>query len=334
MRRIIMKNILIKLFGKERIKKWYFLLSLILNSKYRKSFQRVNKNFVEINDSKKKKLYKYLSDFYFSSFQDGYLNSDIGKKDMEDHMANRLFNFRHRAIPWIDSLTPLARSKVLEIGCGTGCTTVALAEQGCKLTSIDVNGTHIEAAKKRCELYGLPANILAMNAAEIDRINEKFNLILFSASLEHMTYEERIIALKSAWDMLESGGLLAVIETPNRLYYFDGHSSLLPFYHWLPDQIATRYSKFSPRDACVNSGSDETKFMRFGRGASFHEFEIALDARCGDFEVYSMQAFEKTFISKFILKEYKYNKFLRKLGPSKTPDGFYYENLYLAIIKP
>ena len=326
-----MKNILFKIFGKKRIEKWYFNIRLLLNSKYRKSFYLVKKNFLEINDSKKEELYKHLSEFFFSSFPNGYLDTDIGKKDMEEHISNRLFDFRYRTIPWINSLMPLEQSKVLEIGSGTGCTTVALVEQGCKLTGIDVNDIYIKAAKKRCELYGLSANILAMNATQINKINEKFNLILFSASLEHMTYEERIVSLKLAWNMLENNGFLAVIETPNRLDYFDWHSSFLPFYHWLPDQIAMQYSKFSPRELCVNSGSNEMEFIRFGRGASFHEFELALNTRCSDFEIYSMQSFVKTFVTSIVSEEYKYNKFLRKLGPPNVSDGFYYSNLYIAI---
>ena len=34
--------------------------------------------------------------------------------------------------------------------------------------------------------------------------------------------------------MLAPGGLWAVVETPNRLHYFDDHSAKLPFHHWLP----------------------------------------------------------------------------------------------------
>ena len=114
-----------------------------------------------------------------------YLDTDIGKNDIEDHLINRLRNFRYKTIPWMNSLISLKQSKVLEIGCGTGCTTVALAEQGCELTSIDVDEIHIKVAKKRCELYGLPVNISSMNATEIHEINKKFDIIVFSASLEH-----------------------------------------------------------------------------------------------------------------------------------------------------
>lgn len=326
-----MKDFLIKLLGRERIGRWYHNVQFLLNSKYGKSYREVKKYFRDINESQSKELNKCLSEIYFSSFQDGYLNSDIGKNDMEDHLINRLLNFRYDTIPWINSLISLKQSKVLEIGCGTGCTTVALAEQGCELTSIDVNNIDIKVAKKRCELYNLSVNILAMNAVDIAEINSKFDLIVFSASLEHMTYEERLISIKTAWSMLNKNGFLVVIETPNRLYYFDGHSSKLPFYHWLPDQLAMQYSKYSPREACINNSFDEMQFLRFGRGASFHEFEIALDIRCSDMEVYNMQSFRKTFISNIISDEYKYNHFLKKLGPSNIPEGFYFEHLYIAI---
>ena len=96
-------------------------------------------------------------------------------------------------------------------------------------------------------------------------------------------------------------------------------------------QIAIQYSKFSPRELFVSNGNDEMSLIRFGRGVSFHEFELALNVNCSDFEVYSMQSFEKTFISNIILNEFKYCKFLRKLGPPNISEGFYYKYLYIAI---
>jgi S-adenosylmethionine-dependent methyltransferase len=328
---VMLKEIAKKIFGRERLRKWHFSLSLLLKPKYRKSFIESRKYFCEIDEVKKEELKKSLLDHYF--VKDGYLDTDIGKNDLKDHMENRLHSFRYEVLPWINSIISLKKSSVLEIGCGTGSASVALAEQGCELTGIDVNDIHIKVAQKRCELYGLTANISSMNATDISQINKKFDLIVFSASLEHMTYDERIISLKSAWGLLNKNGFLVVIETPNRLYYFDGHSSLLPFYHWLPDQIAIQYSKFSPREACMNSGSDEMRFIRFGRGVSFHEFELALNIKCCDFEVYPMQPFTRTFISNIVLGEAKYNKFMRKLGPKNISEGFYYSSLYIAIKK-
>jgi hypothetical protein len=62
-----------------------------------------------------------------------------------------------------------------------------------------------------------------------------FDYIIFYASLEHMTIEERMSAMRATWGMLSDGDLWCVIETPNRLWYHDGHTSLLPFYMWLPE---------------------------------------------------------------------------------------------------
>jgi S-adenosylmethionine-dependent methyltransferase len=325
-----MKDFIINMIGRERVKKLYFKVQVMLNAKMRKSFNKVKKCFCEVSETKNNELYNCLAEFYFSA---AYLNTDIGKKDMEDHLVNRLFNFRYRTIPWINSFASIKKSKVLEIGCGTGCTTVALAEQGCELTSIDIDENSINVAKKRCEIYGLSAEILVMSSIDINELNKKFDIIIFSASLEHMTYEERIKSLKLAWEMLKQDGFLVVIETPNRLYYYDNHSSMLHFYHWLPDQIAIQYSKFSPREACINNSHDEMKFIRFGRGASFHEFEIALGIRYNQLKLYNMQSFEKTVISSIASDEYKYSKMLRKFGPKDMQDGFYYKDLYIAIKK-
>jgi len=70
---------------------------------------------------------------------------------------------------------------------------------------------------------------------------DNFNFIIFYASLEHMT------SLVNAWSLLSNNGVLCVIEAPNRLWYFDSHTSGLPFYYWLPDEIAIKYSRFSSR---------------------------------------------------------------------------------------
>jgi S-adenosylmethionine-dependent methyltransferase len=328
-----MKDIHIKLLVKERMQRCYNNMLYILNPKYKKSLSEVSKKFRKITDSQSEELYKYLYEYFFCSSEDGYLESDIGKNDVKDHMINRLLNFRNTIIPWLNTLIKFEKSNILEIGCGTGSTAVALAEQGCKLTSIDVNNVHIKVAEKRCKLYNLTTNIFSLNAIDIKNIREEFNMIIFSASLEHMTYDERIISLKLAWEMLKKDGFLVVIETPNRLFYYDGHSSLLPFYHWLPDQIAMQYSKFSPRERCKNNSFDYMNFIRFGRGASFHEFEIALDIKCCDLTVCCMQQFQKSFISGILTNEHKYNIFMRKLGPKNIPDGFYYNNLYIAIKK-
>jgi S-adenosylmethionine-dependent methyltransferase len=214
----------------------------------------------------------------------GYLETEAGRRDLENHLARRLTRHRQTIIPWLDGVRTLAGSKVLEIGCGTGCSTVALAEQGAMVVAVDLDGPSVEVAKLRCAVYGLNVAFSLANAVEVGELfhADKFDLIIFYASLEHMSYDERISAIRATWGILAPGDLWCVVETPNRLWYTDDHTSLLPFFHWLPDELAfdyARYSErpnFSERYQDFNDKVQRHDFLRRGRGVSFHEFAIAI----------------------------------------------------------
>ena len=236
-----------------------------------------------LSSADKEKLEHSLRENFFSKNKDSYLNSSIGSKDLNDHLTGRLEADRSSVIPWLDSVMRLDAKRILEIGCGTGASTIALAEQGANLIGIDVDSLAIRDAKTRCKLYDLNVEFHLCNAVDIELLfsHKQFDMIIFYASLEHMTYHERIASLSSAWNLLGSGGVLAIIETPNRLWYFDSHTSNLPFFHWLPDELAMEYSKMSSRESfnkgfSTQASDDYTKFMRWGRGMSYHELELAI----------------------------------------------------------
>ena len=104
--------------------------------------------------------------------------------------------------------------------------------------------------------------------------------MIFWASLEHMTVPERLIAIREAWSLLAAGSNLVVIETPNRLWPYDSHTAFLPFFNWLPDELAFDYVQNSARDGLADTYVDPERqmleFQRLGRGVSYHEFELAL----------------------------------------------------------
>jgi 2-polyprenyl-3-methyl-5-hydroxy-6-metoxy-1,4-benzoquinol methylase len=243
----------------------------------------ISANFREIDNTKTAAIRSSLERNFFVRFPDGYLSTEPGQKDLQNHLFNRLEKDRSLVVPWLDNSKSLRDSRVLEIGCGTGCSTVALAEQGAKVTAVDVDAKSLVVANDRCRAYGLDAGYFHANATEVDELfsGQHFDFIIFYASLEHMTIKERLIAMKKSWDMLSAGDLWCVIETPNRLWYYDAHTSLLPFYLWLPDDLAYQYSRLSPRDnfrELYNDATDESMlhFLRRGRGVSFHEFELSM----------------------------------------------------------
>ena len=164
---------------------------------------------------------------------------------------------RHVIMPWIDAALPLEGARVLEIGCGTGESTVALGEQGARVTGLDVDANALAVGRERCRVYVVEAEFIVGNVTQVDTLlaGRQFDIVIFFASLEHMTLDEKLSAMRSTWAMLRPGGIWCVIEAPNRLWFWDGHSSFENFYNWLPDDVAWRWARHARREAPDNSRS-------------------------------------------------------------------------------
>lgn len=304
--------------------------------------KHLSKKFLKIEDTPACKIKSSLKQNYFTRqiwgdvavTAESWLSSDEGKRDLDSHLYDRLNSFRRTVIPWLDHAKPLLGAKILEIGCGTGASTVALAEQGAQVTSVDVDEGSLAVAKDRCQVYGLEVDFYKANAKDLDQLfsNQQFDFIIFFAALEHLTVNERMAAIKNTWDMLSDGSLWCVIETPNRLWHFDSHTSLLPFFYWLPEELAFQYSKFSPRKPFCDAYRDCTEdtmlnFRRQGLGVSYHEFDLAMK-KVEELKVVSSL---KDYLSRIVVKK-SYESFLAKQGP-KIHSGFYKEYLNLIIEK-
>ena len=310
----------------------------------RKIASHISANFTGIDNVKMQEIELSLRDNYFAGFPQGYLSTGWGQNDLNNHLFGRLDEDRSRVVPWLDSARTLLDSSILEIGCGTGCSTVALAEQGAKVTAVDVDSASLTVARERCRVYNLDVRFIQANATEVSKLlaGEHFNFIIFYASLEHMTIEERMYAMRSTWEMLSVSDLWCVLETPNRLWYYDAHTSLLPFYLWLPDELAFEYSRFSPRNnfrELYREYTDESKlhFLRRGRGVSFHEFELAMKP-ARELKVVSNLPKEREKRGLWgwahwrFSDEYRYIALLRRIAP-QIHEGFLQSFLYLIIEK-
>jgi len=316
-----------------------------------KAPMELSRNFKNIDQAGIDEITSSLKRHYFTRSiwaekvaPEAYLSSEEGKNDLLNHLDLRLNDFRQTIIPWLNDTKNLRGANILEIGCGTGSSTVALAEQGAKVTAVDVDADSLQVAQDRCKVYGLDVKFLQTNATEAHQLlkGQHFDFIIFFACLEHMTNDERLIGLKNTWDMLKTGGLLCVVETPNRLWFFDDHTSWLPFYMWLPDKLAFLYSRYSPRKSMCNSypkydDKNMLSFLRHGRGVSFHEFDIAVKNVTELNVISCLQLYQR---EKNILrecwwrtkKEYAYESFLAKQGP-RIHRAFYQPSLDLIIRK-
>lgn len=277
--------------------------------------KNLKKNWVNLNPDQLAKLKKSIEENY-------HPNDDA---DLWDHLTERNASDRQRIVPWLNSIKPLANSTILEIGCGTGSSTLAFAEQGSLVTAIDVDEKSLKVARDRLEIAGRFASVWYANAdylKQFDRLN--FDFIIYFATFEHMTISERIESLRQAWNMLKPGSFLVIIETPNRLWYDDSHTSGLKFFNWLPDDLAFLYSKYSPKPKFNTDYRNLTEeimmqFHRRGRGVSYHDFEIALDRKIDELGyIETLAEFEKLDWLKLTLKERFYKWFLRSLGVPKA----------------
>ncbi len=232
-----------------------------------------------------------LLDTYFANYDQELLHSDSGKIDIENNVFRRYNHSLHHVVPWLSRHIELAGKNVLEIGCGTGSSTAALAHYVQKIVGYDIHSLAVQGASKRMEIMGLN-NVLLHTIDEnslIERITKdadsKYDIILLFAVLEHQTVIERHDTLETCWNLLADHGIMAVIDTPNILHYFDLHTSKLPFLHMLPTRLYARYAANSTRSSLVKSFSGEEQrsdsqldmeIARWGRGVSYHDFEIAL----------------------------------------------------------
>jgi len=241
---------------------------------------------------------KALRETYYKGTDEQLFKTEELKNDIKDHVFRRYESALIYYIPWVAKVFNLSDKEVIEIGCGTGSSTAAFSHFAKHIYAYDVLEPSVLAARARMQIMGI--NNVSIIQSEPDDLLEtlKYNhssgvsVILLFAVLEHMTIQERLKTLKEAWNLLLPDGILIVAETPNRLTSFDYHTSQLPFFHFLPLELAVNYYENSSRTQFklaikeqLESGTvaqAKNALVRWGNAVSYHEFEIALGSNLKD----------------------------------------------------
>jgi SAM-dependent methyltransferase len=231
---------------------------------------------------------RFLETYLRDTPQD-WLTSDAGVAEVTREIAGKYNDTLEWVVPWVARRLDLEGRTLVEVGCGTGAKSAAFAQHVSRVLACDISEPHLEAARARIEVMGLGNVSLALAPADdfLAQVGsehpEGVDVCLLYALLEHLTLDERLDTLERCWELLKDGGLLVVLETPNRLLPMDYHTSNLPFFGMLPDELALRYWDRSPREdlreAMQAAGSRDDALMtltRRGRAVSYHEFEVAL----------------------------------------------------------
>jgi S-adenosylmethionine-dependent methyltransferase len=314
--------------SREELRRKVFALNFSLKARHKR-------NFRALDVARAQKLAEATYAYYRNTSDEG---------DLVAALQARLDEDRSVIIPWIDAAFPLDGARVLEIGCGTGESTLALAEQGARVTGVDVDPGAQAVARERLRLHGLAAEFHEMNAIDCGKTfaGRTFDIVVFFAALEHMTLEERLVAMRDTWGLLRPGGIWMVVEAPNRLWFWDGHTSMDNFYNWLPDEVASRWAHRGARKAFADALPKDAPFdplhvARWGRGVSFHEFDLAFgDARSLDVvsnkRDFLLRSNPLLFAWSLFSKTRRYERFLEGLEPRINP-GFFRQYLDLIIRK-
>lgn len=203
------------------------------------------------------------------------------KRTIENEAYVRYGFFSSVLTPWIQRHFDLTDADVVEIGCGAGSTTSAIAALAKHVYAYDIQQTSVSMTRRRAEIMGQDNITVALGSppAWWDGLAD---MVLLCATLEHIDIPDRLEMLRRSWSMLRLGGVLVVADTPNRLSLWDNHTSKLPFFSALPPELAIIYAAESPREefnrAISQAKNKQKELYWWGRGLSYHEFELALDS--------------------------------------------------------
>ena len=111
----------------------------------------------------------------------------------------------------------LAGKKVIDVGCGGGIFTLAIAETGVDVTGIDTSKHAIEQAKDQAKQKALPANFICTDSSSYlaNSDNEKFDVVVCLEMLEHV--DDPSAEIKALAELAKPGGDL-ILSTINRTF--------------------------------------------------------------------------------------------------------------------
>ncbi|HEX6210377.1 MAG TPA: class I SAM-dependent methyltransferase [Methylomirabilota bacterium] len=144
--------------------------------------------------------------------------------------------------------------RVLEVGCSFGHMTEFLAEQPEveTLATFDTDPAFVELTRAKVEELGLDT---VREVRHLDQgatctlpwADGAFDLVVAVGVVEHLPVRHRRQQVDEYYRVLAAGGLLAILDTPNRWFPLETHSVGLPLVQWLPPPLAYRYARLGRR---------------------------------------------------------------------------------------
>src|SRR5262249_30549472 len=127
-------------------------------------------------------------------------------------------------------LADVRGQRMLDIGCGTGWTSMLLAQRGAQVTAVDISPRQIEVLSHNAAHYGLGDRLRAL-AGDITRMGlpaESFDRCIGGAFLHHLEPEEEQSILREIARLLVPGGAAFFVEPAVNSAFLDRLRYLVP----------------------------------------------------------------------------------------------------------
>jgi SAM-dependent methyltransferase len=183
---------------------------------------------------------------------------NIGK-EAATHAANKPFSCSdcHRylfEIGALMALLPPPPATLLDMGCGTGWTSLFFAKNGYSVTGTDISPEMIEFANLNKKNSGVQNVTFLVSDYEQDPFDNAFDCVVFFDSLHHAEDEE--VALSMSYRALKSGGVFVASE-PGK-----GHES------------AQESKEHMEKYGVTEKDMPPEKIISIGRKLGFGRFEV------------------------------------------------------------
>lgn len=158
---------------------------------------------------------------------------EIVKKEIPTADIKIYFNLRYNGyLRILKQIKP--KSKVLEVGMGSGYVSIAASTLGCKVKCINFRKSPKDELLKK---YGITYKVLDAERHKFDYPSDSFDYVLFTEVMEHFLFSPEH-CLKEILRVLKPGGKL-ICTVPNSISLI---KRVYPWFHIPPNTIKTFYT--------------------------------------------------------------------------------------------
>lgn len=155
-------------------------------------------------------------------WNDEYISKQMLKAhlDPEFEGASRNHRFIQKSVEWIYSQADKEEAALLDLGCGPGLYSLALAKKGWNVTGIDLSQNSVDYAKEQAKKAGVEITYQIQNYLEIDFESQFDIVILIYCDYGVLSPEERKILIDKIYRALKPGGKI-ILDVFTSSFYGD-----------------------------------------------------------------------------------------------------------------